>query len=231
MAIVDSLKKLLTKFGGDTSALSENATSSDVIDAITEAYTDKEGTYVEVSPIGSEGTKIATITTNNTAHDIYAPKELPAVTSEDEGDVLGVNSSGEWVKTTPSDYNNAVVITLEDISVSIDDHTDYKSITISFTDFDVTNEKLDDITAQFNSDGIKVYGNTSIVVRDNSGALYFNFTPYRNKTNYKIADLYMQQPYKRVPIYIDSSKTGSTTITGIIKITRATTTSIQLDVY
>lgn len=73
MAIVDSLKKLLVKFGGNPSALEENATSSDVIDAITEAYTDKEGTYTEVTPVVTEGTKIATIKTNNTDHDIYAP--------------------------------------------------------------------------------------------------------------------------------------------------------------
>lgn len=76
MAIVDSLKKLLTRFGGDVSALEENATSSDVIDAISEAYTDKEGTYTEVSPIVTEGTKIATITTNNVDHDIYAPEAV-----------------------------------------------------------------------------------------------------------------------------------------------------------
>lgn len=111
MTIVDSLKKFLTKLGGNPNELENNATSAEIIDAISEAYTDKEGTYTEVTPIGSEGTKIATITTNNTQHDIYAPKELPAVTSEDEGDVLGVNSSGEWVKTTPSGGSDDFIVT------------------------------------------------------------------------------------------------------------------------
>ena len=132
MTIVDSLKKLLTKFGGDASALKENATSSDVIDAISEAYTDKEGTYTEVTPIGSEGIKIATITTNNTPHDIYAPKELPAATSEDEGDVLGVNSSGEWVKVTPSGGDSTTIINIEvdyhQHTASIIDSVDWGSL-------------------------------------------------------------------------------------------------------
>lgn len=73
MTLVESLKKFLAKLGGDPTGLDNNATSAEVINAISEAYTDKEGTYVEVTPITTEGTKIATITTNNTPHDIYVP--------------------------------------------------------------------------------------------------------------------------------------------------------------
>ena len=96
MTLVESLKKFLTKLGGDPTGLDDNATSAEVIDAITEAYTDKEGTYTEVTPIESSGTKIATITTNNTEHDIYAPKELPDVTASDKLKTLQVNADGEW---------------------------------------------------------------------------------------------------------------------------------------
>ncbi|MBR3117711.1 MAG: hypothetical protein IKF29_00575 [Oceanobacillus sp.] len=116
MTIVESLKKFLTKLGGDATKLENNATSADIIDAISEAYTDKEGTYTEVTPIVAEGTKIATITTNNTPHDIYAPNpptELPAVTSADEGDVLGVNSDGEWVKMDAPSGGGVIYVNFE----------------------------------------------------------------------------------------------------------------------
>lgn len=73
MTLVESLKKFLAKLGGDPNDLENNATSAEVIDAISEAYTDKEGTHTEVNPIITTGTKIATITTNNIEHDIYAP--------------------------------------------------------------------------------------------------------------------------------------------------------------
>lgn len=73
MTLVESLKKFLAKLGGDPNDLENNATSAEVIDAISEAYTDKEGTHTEVNPIVTTGTKIATITTNNVEHDIYAP--------------------------------------------------------------------------------------------------------------------------------------------------------------
>lgn len=75
MTLVESLKKFLAKLGGDPTELDNNATSAEVIDAISEAYTDKEGTHVEVTPTVTKGTKIATITTNNTPHDIYVPTE------------------------------------------------------------------------------------------------------------------------------------------------------------
>ena len=71
--IVTALTKFYQKLGGTPSDISVNATTSDVIDAITEVYTDKEGTHVEVTTELSEGTKVATVTTNNTEHDIYAP--------------------------------------------------------------------------------------------------------------------------------------------------------------
>ena len=71
--IVKALIKFYQKLGGTPSDLRLNATAADVIDAISDTYTDKEGTHVEVSTELSEGTKIATITTNNTEHDIYAP--------------------------------------------------------------------------------------------------------------------------------------------------------------
>lgn len=95
--ITDSLKNFYKKLGGSLSNLGPNSTSADIVDAMAEVYTDKEGTYVEVTEEVTEGTKIATITTNNEDHDIYAPVELPAVTSSDEGKVLSVDSNGDWV--------------------------------------------------------------------------------------------------------------------------------------
>ena len=94
--ITDSLKNFYKKLGGNLSSLGPNSTSADIVDAMAEVYTDKEGTYVEVTESVTEGTKIATITTNNVDHDIYAPVELPAVTSVDEGKVLTVDSNGDW---------------------------------------------------------------------------------------------------------------------------------------
>ena len=96
--ITDALKKFYTKLGGDVSKLPSRTTSADLIDAMSDVYTDKEGTHVEVTTQVTEGTKIATIKTNNEDHDIYAPAGLPAVTSSDEGKVLTVNSSGNWAK-------------------------------------------------------------------------------------------------------------------------------------
>ena len=71
--ITDALKKFYTKLGGDVSKLPSRTTSADLIDAMSDVYTDKEGTHVEVTTTVSEGTKIATIKTNNEDHDIYAP--------------------------------------------------------------------------------------------------------------------------------------------------------------
>lgn len=81
--IVKALIKFYQKLGGTPSDLRLNATAADVIDAISDTYTDKEGTHVEVSTELSEGTKVATVTTNNTEHDIYAPTpDSVSVTAE-----------------------------------------------------------------------------------------------------------------------------------------------------
>lgn len=95
--ITDSLKNFYAKLGGNPSNLPSRSTSADIIDAMSDVYTDKEGTHVEVTTQVTEGTKIATVKTNNEDHDIYVPTELPSVTSSDEGKVLSVNSSGAWV--------------------------------------------------------------------------------------------------------------------------------------
>ena len=99
--ITDSLKKFYAKLGGDVSKLPSRTTSADLIDAMSDVYTDKEGTHVEVTTQVTEGTKIATVKTNNEDHDIYAPKELPTVTSEDVGKILTVDSEGNWVAVNP----------------------------------------------------------------------------------------------------------------------------------
>ena len=96
--ITDSLKNFYAKLGGNPANLPSRSTSADIIDAMSDVYTDKEGTHVEVTTPVTEGTKIATVKTNNEDHDIYAPTELPSVTSSDEGKVLTVNSSGNWAK-------------------------------------------------------------------------------------------------------------------------------------
>lgn len=117
MTLVESLKKFLAKLGGDPNDLENNATSAEVIDAISEAYTDKEGTYTEVSPIVTEGTKIATITTNNVDHDIYAPAELPNVTYNDINKVLGVNGSGKWTAINSITTGFTIYITSDNLSL------------------------------------------------------------------------------------------------------------------
>lgn len=94
--ITDSLKNFYAKLGGNPSNLPSRSTSADIIDAMSDVYTDKEGTHVEVTTQVTEGTKIATVKTNNEDHDIYAPVELPSVTSADEGKVLTVDSNGDW---------------------------------------------------------------------------------------------------------------------------------------
>ena len=71
--ITDALKNFYVKLGGDVSKLPSRTTSADLIDAMSDVYTDKEGTHVEVTTQVTEGTKIATIKTNNEDHDIYAP--------------------------------------------------------------------------------------------------------------------------------------------------------------
>ncbi|MBP5598397.1 MAG: hypothetical protein J6Y02_23725 [Pseudobutyrivibrio sp.] len=166
MAIVDSLKKLLTRFGGDVSALEENATSSDVIDAISEAYIDKEGTYTEVTPIGSEGTKIATIRTNNTDHDIYAPKELPAVTAEDAKKILAVDSNGQWIKVEDRYQVGDTYVIPAYMSFTLpyysnNDVTQFTPLTISLPKYKSTNVKWFSFTSNtkvfvFAKDGTNV---------------------------------------------------------------------------
>ena len=97
MKIKDALSKFYVKLGGSPTDINADDTSGDILEKISDVYTDKEGTHVEVSTVTDSGTKIATITTNNTNHDIYAPNELPSVTSADEGKVLSVDSNGDWV--------------------------------------------------------------------------------------------------------------------------------------
>ena len=97
MKIKEALGKFYVKLGGSPTDINADDTSGDILEKISEVYTDKEGTHVEVSTVVDSGTKIATITTNNTNHDIYAPNELPSVTSADDGKILKVDWNGDWV--------------------------------------------------------------------------------------------------------------------------------------
>lgn len=97
MKIKEALSKFYVKLGGSPTDINADDTSGDILEKISDVYTDKEGTHVEVSTVTDSGTKIATITTNNTDHDIYAPNELPSVTSADSGKILKVNYDGDWV--------------------------------------------------------------------------------------------------------------------------------------
>lgn len=102
MKIKDALSKFYVKLGGSPTDINADDTSGDILEKISDVYTDKEGTHVEVTTPVTEGTKIATVKTNNEDHDIYAPTELPSVTSSDEGKVLTVDSNGAWGAATPS---------------------------------------------------------------------------------------------------------------------------------
>ncbi len=163
MTIVDSLKKLLTKFGGNASALEENATSSDVIDAIADAYTDKEGTYVEVTPIENKGTKIATITTNNTPHDIYAginnyylansvSGTSVTLTKDTLADIAGLYFSGKQIllEILSSGINSILSLSTCDISIPFkpEDPQTYKYV---FTGIFVDGDDNKIITVTFNN--------------------------------------------------------------------------------
>lgn len=73
MKIKDALSKFYVKLGGSPTDINADDTSGDILEKISDVYTDKEGTHVEVTTTLEEGTKIATIKTNNEDHDIYAP--------------------------------------------------------------------------------------------------------------------------------------------------------------
>lgn len=137
--ITDSLKNFYKKLGGSLSNLGPNSTSADIVDAMAEVYTDKEGTYVEVTEEVTEGTKIATIKTNNEDHDIYAPVELPAVTSADEGKVLSVDSNGAWIADDIPTELPAVTSADEGKVLSVDSNGDWAaSDSNSFFDIEAT---------------------------------------------------------------------------------------------
>lgn len=129
--ITDSLKNFYKKLGGSLSNLGPNSTSADIVDAMAEVYTDKEGTYVEVTEEVTEGTKIATIKTNNEDHDIYAPVELPAVTSADEGKVLSVDENGDWIADDVPSELPAVTSSDEGKVLTVDSNGDWSAATIS----------------------------------------------------------------------------------------------------
>lgn len=129
--ITDSLKNFYKKLGGSLSNLGPNSTSADIVDAMAEVYTDKEGTYVEVTEAVTEGTKIATIKTNNVNHDIYAPVELPAVTSVDEGKVLSVDSNGDWVAADGSDVIIIEAHSSNGVTYIIDGYTTWAAMVAS----------------------------------------------------------------------------------------------------
>ena len=186
MTIVESLKKFLTKLGGDPTKLENNATSADIIDAISEAYTDKEGTYTEVTPIGSEGTKIATITTNNTGHDIYAPKELPAATSEDEGMVLSVNNEGAWAKANPPTELPAVTYNDKNKTLMVDNNGNWKvdsSITTGYTIY-ITEGALSTIKDNVTTENVTIENMLKALGSVSAG--YFRNTPITFRIDYSI---------------------------------------------
>ena len=184
MAIVDSLKKLLTKFGGDTSALAENATSSDVIDAITEAYTDKEGTYVEVTPVLSEGTKIATITTNNTEHDIFAPASSGGASFFDV--TISYDTSGAKFVSNKTFAEISAAFAAGSIVRAFVDMTDYSSTTYFGTGYVALTSVPYYDNAPFNFvfstlqfiDSEDKFGNYSFTIYDNSGTTAVIFNAY-----------------------------------------------------
>ena len=112
--ITDSLKNFYAKLGGNPSNLPSRSTSADIIDAMSDVYTDKEGTHVEVTTQVTEGTKIATIKTNNEDHDIYAPKEVKYINCTWSTDVANrvMLPSGVTTADIYNDLSNGILVVL-----------------------------------------------------------------------------------------------------------------------
>lgn len=77
------------------------------------------GASVVPNPEGEATETLTKLGVNDTVYGI--PKELPAVTSADAGDVLGVNSEGLWGKVTPSGGGDNIVIFDAEINTHIGD--------------------------------------------------------------------------------------------------------------
>lgn len=86
--INEALRDLFLAHGGDVSDLEDNKSLSDFIaDVSTVLGSNATGT---ITPALESGAKIADFTLNGVEGTLYAPVELPAVTSDDNGKILAV---------------------------------------------------------------------------------------------------------------------------------------------
>ena len=154
---VEELKRLYTKLGGKDKQVATFNQPGEVINAINEldiggggmpdvgpedvgkvATVNDEGEWdaetpaavptVTPNPEGEATETLNKIGIDATIYDF--PKELPAVTAEDNGDVLSV-VAGEWTKSAPSGgvkYYTATVLSGSDHRVKLDNNVQYQTL-------------------------------------------------------------------------------------------------------
>ena len=92
MSNAEALKAVLTALGGNPATLPAGATNADIIAAIATAAATVVG---KTLPAASGNGKVLTVVSSAwKAADV--PTELPAVTSEQAGQVLTVSAEGKW---------------------------------------------------------------------------------------------------------------------------------------
>lgn len=92
MTNAEALKAVLTALGGNPATLPAGATNADIIQAIATAAASVAG---KTLPTASGNGKVLTVVSSAwKAADV--PTELPAVTSEQAGQVLTVSAEGKW---------------------------------------------------------------------------------------------------------------------------------------